>query len=236
MFWGGIGQSERTSVRATFPLVALAAAGSSRKRGGLWYLRGRPGRHPSLSARAGIRGGSRARPARGAARRGNRRGAVSRYRPCLPNLALPAGQLHLQSMGGAASRDGHATTEASGRAATRRGIRGSHDAESSSTHIIAFQEVDIGGGPSGLVEMDFCLRPVRPPSRTQWCQTFRRQTPASADSREAAVAAITTSFNGVIDELTAILDRQLQVPPEQAKDDTDESRPVRKRLRVPDRR
>ena len=113
-------------------------------------------------------------------------------------------------------------------------IRGSHDARILDAHIIAFQEVDIGGGTSGLVEMDFCLRPVRPPSRTQWCQTFRRQTPASADSREAAVAAITTSFNGVIDELTVILNRQLQVPPEQAEDDIDESHPVRKRLRVPD--
>src|SRR6202035_3637534 len=104
------------------------------------------------------------------------------------------------------------------------------------SRIIAFQEVDIGGRISGLVGMDFCLRPIRPPSRPQWCQTFRRQTPASADSREAAVAAITTSFNGVIDELTAILNRQLQVSPEQAEDDIGESRPVRKRLRVPDRR
>jgi hypothetical protein len=113
--------------------------------------------------------------------------------------------------------------------------RGSRDARILDSRIVAFQEVDIGGGVSGLVEMDFCLRPIRPPSRPQWCQTFRRQTPASADSREAAVAAITTSFNGVIEELTAALDRQLQAPPAQTEHDNDESHPARRRLRVPDR-
>ena len=113
---------------------------------------------------------------------------------------------------------------------------GPRDARILDARIMAFQEVDIGGSISGLVEMDFCLRPIRPPSRPQWCQTFRRQTPASADSREAAVAAITTSFNGVIEELTVALDRQLRVPPAQAEHDNDESHPVRKRLGVLDRR
>jgi uncharacterized lipoprotein YmbA len=113
---------------------------------------------------------------------------------------------------------------------------GSHDARILDVRIMAFQEVDIGGRISGLVEMDFCLRPIRPPSRPQWCQTFRRQTPASADSREAAVAAITTSFNGVIEELTVALDRQLQAPTAQTEYDNNESPMVRRRLRVPDRR
>lgn len=95
----------------------------------------------------------------------------------------------------------------------------------------AFQEVDEPGKVSGLVEMEFCLRPKRPLSRVLWCKTFRHQTAASADTREAAVAAISSSLNSVIDELTVELDRQLQAIPAsepQAKDEDEESPPARR--------
>jgi hypothetical protein len=99
----------------------------------------------------------------------------------------------------------------------------------------AFQEVDESGKVSGLVEIEFCLRPKRPPSRLLWCETLRHETTASADTREAAVVAITSSLNSVIDELTVELDRQLQSIPvsePQTKEEDEESLPAR-RLVIP---
>jgi hypothetical protein len=103
--------------------------------------------------------------------------------------------------------------------------------------VLAFQEVDEGGKVSGLVEMEFCLRPKRPPSVALWCKTIRHETVASADTREAAVAALTSSLNSVIDDLIVALDRQFQLIPAaeaQAKDNEDEeSPPPRRRMVIP---
>jgi hypothetical protein len=78
------------------------------------------------------------------------------------------------------------------------------------SHVAAFQEFNQGEHVSGLVEMDFCLRPKRTPSKALWCRSIRHQTAASANTREAAVIAITTSMNGVLDELIAELNRQFE--------------------------
>ncbi|HYL58509.1 MAG TPA: hypothetical protein VEU51_06530 [Candidatus Acidoferrales bacterium] len=101
--------------------------------------------------------------------------------------------------------------------------------------LSAFQEVDEGGKVSGLVEIEFCLRPKRPPSVAIWCKVIRHETVASADTREAAVAAITISLNAVIDELTAELNREFQSLPAaeaQARDEDEES-PPRRRVVIP---
>jgi uncharacterized lipoprotein YmbA len=91
------------------------------------------------------------------------------------------------------------------------GAQRSQEAMLLDARITAFQEVDEGGAISGLVAIDFCLRPKRPASPPQWCQTFRCQTAALANTREAAVAAVTTSLNKVIGELAAAIDRQSQI-------------------------
>ncbi len=82
------------------------------------------------------------------------------------------------------------------------------------SRIDAFQEVDEGEHISGLVTINFCLRLQRSPSKPQWCQTVSHQTAATANTREAAVAAITTSLNRVLDDVIAELDRQFAALPE----------------------
>ncbi len=115
------------------------------------------------------------------------------------------------------------------------GARRSMPAMVLDARLNAFQEVDEGGKVSGLVEMEFCLRPKRPPSAVLWCKTIRHETVATADTREAAVAAMTSSLNGVVDDLTVELDRELQSLPAaeaQAKDEDEHSPPPR-RLVIP---
>ena len=92
------------------------------------------------------------------------------------------------------------------------------------SHIEAFQEVDDGEHVSGLVTINFCLRPQRSPSKPQWCQTISHQTGASANTREAAVAAITGSLNTVLDDLIVELNRQFAAMPEPSDQD---SKPMR---------
>jgi hypothetical protein len=96
------------------------------------------------------------------------------------------------------------------------------------THIMAFQEVDDGEHVSGLVTISFCLRPKHPPSKMLWCQTLSHQTAASANSREAAVAAITGSVNSVFDDLIAELDLQFGAMPV-AEPSDEESEPAHKK-------
>ena len=82
------------------------------------------------------------------------------------------------------------------------------------SHIESFQEVDEGEHVTGLVSINFCLVPKRQSSKVLWCQTISHQTSASANTREAAVVAITTSFNSVADDLVAELNRQFASMPE----------------------
>jgi len=99
------------------------------------------------------------------------------------------------------------------------------------SHIVAFQEVDDGEHVSGLVTINFCLRPTRPTSKALWCQTISHQTAASANTREAAVAAITASFNSVLDDLIAELNREFAAMPEPLVEENEPAR--RKQFRIP---
>lgn len=101
------------------------------------------------------------------------------------------------------------------------------------SHIIAFQEVDDGEHVSGLVSINFCLTSKRSASKELWCRTISHQTASSANTREAAVAAITASFNGVLDDLAAELNRQFASMPEAS---AEESEPApRKPFVIPKR-
>jgi uncharacterized lipoprotein YmbA len=93
-----------------------------------------------------------------------------------------------------------------------KGEYGSSDALVLDATVISFQEVDSSNENSGLVEIDFCLRRISPPFLTKWCQTFRSQTAASGNTREAAVAAISKSLDDILHDLVAALDIQLQPP------------------------
>ncbi len=74
--------------------------------------------------------------------------------------------------------------------------------------IRAFQEVDEGGHSSGLVEIEFCLTPTTSMARPAWCQNFRRDTTASANTPEAAAAAISKSLNDILTDLMPALSSQ----------------------------
>jgi len=66
--------------------------------------------------------------------------------------------------------------------------------------VQAFQEVDYDGRHSGVVAVQFCLYPSTPFSRAVWCKTESKENPASSRGIAGAVAAISLSFNQVMEQ------------------------------------
>jgi uncharacterized lipoprotein YmbA len=84
------------------------------------------------------------------------------------------------------------------------------------THIKAFQELDEGEETFGLVEIRFCL--TSPSARVKTgCWTTLRQSAASHRSPEAAVEAISRSYDEVIAELGTQLRKRASRAPKKRK-------------------
>ena len=72
-------------------------------------------------------------------------------------------------------------------------------------NILAFQQVQMGGHSSGLVDIQFCLYPMGIFQRALWCRDLSKDTPAASDGPEAAAAAINASLNDVLQQFASAL-------------------------------
>jgi ABC-type transport auxiliary lipoprotein component len=75
--------------------------------------------------------------------------------------------------------------------------------------IKAFQQVDEGAKPSGLVTIQFCLYPNVPYARALWCKTISKQNEADGPAPEQAAAAISLAFNEVMAEFASDLTHEI---------------------------